>query len=140
MIALNKLQLLMLLKELFSEYESMISLHSSFIPEIIELLGKGGTEEQFISKLGEYLSNLKQYGKSCIGGKGAAMERLSGQSPLCSMRFPFTGSNVRVLFVYQDGMVYILGAFYERAGHKNTEYSKYIPVAKQRFAELEKEG
>ena len=53
------------------------------------------------------------------------MEHLVGQYPLCSMRFMFPGSNIRVLFAYLDEKVYILSAFYERAGHKNTGYSKY---------------
>ena len=140
MVNLNEIQILILLKELFDNYGSTLSIHRSFIPEVINLLGRGGAESQFISKLEEYLINLQKYGDSGIGGKGSAMEHLVGQAPLCSMRFLFSGSNMRVLFVYQDGIVYILSAFHERAGHKNTEYSKYIPVAKQRFDELKKEG
>lgn len=46
------------------------------------------------------------------------MEHLAGEAPLCSMRFPFTSSNVRILFVYQEGHLYLLAAFYERAGKR----------------------
>lgn len=140
MIFLNELQFLMLLKSVLQQYEDMTAIHRLFIPELTWLLKNAGNEKPFVSKLEDYLIKLREHGEDCIGGKGAPMEHLSGQSPLCSMRFPFSGSNLRVLFTYQDGTVYILTAFYERAGHKNTEYSKHIPVAKQRLDELKKEG
>ena len=66
-------------------------------------------------------------------------EHLAGEAPLCSMRFPFTSSNVRILFVYQEGHLYLLAAFYERAGKKKTSYSAYTPIARQRLEELLKE-
>ena len=96
-------------------------------------------ESQFLSKLEEYLAKLKEYGDSAIGGKGAPMEHLKGEAPLCSMRFPFATTNFRVLFVYQNEHIYILSVFYERAGKKKTSYSAYTPVARRRLEELLKE-
>ena len=84
------------------------------------------------------LAKLRDYGDVCIRKKKSNMEYLVGQSPLCSMRFLLPGSNIRVLFVYQNEMVYLLTAFHERAGHQNTAYPKYTPIAKQRFNELKK--
>lgn len=52
------------------------------------------------------------------------------------MRFKLGISNLRVFFVYKDGLIYLLSSFYERQGHKNTEYSTHTPIAKTRFAEL----
>lgn len=138
-IFLNKDRFLRLLIELFSKYESMITLHSAVISELLAVLKGAGVEGQFLSKLEEYLFNPNSYGDDAIKGKGAPMEHLAGEAPLCSMRFPFTSSNVRILFVYQEGHLYLLAAFYERAGKKKTSYSAYTPIARQRLEELLKE-
>lgn len=55
---------------------------------------------------------------------------------MCSMRFPLGVSNIRILFAYRNNKVYLLCAFYERQGHKNTEYDAHIPVAQKRLAEI----
>ena len=139
MIFLNKERLLGILFELFSEYNDMMTLHPEALKELVELLKNAGMEGQFLSKLEEYLSKLKAYGDDAIGGKGAPMEHLSGEAPLCAMRFPFATTNFRVLFVYQNGHIYLLSVFYERAGKKKTSYSAHIPIARQRLEELLKE-
>ena len=59
MVNLNEIQILILLKELFDRYANMLSIHRSFIPEVINLLGKGGAESQFISKFEEDVVNLQ---------------------------------------------------------------------------------
>lgn len=102
----------------FQNTESMITLHSAVSSELLAVLKGAGVEGQFLSKLEEYLFNLNSYGDDAIKGKGAPMEHLAGEAPLCSMRFPFTSSNVRILFVYQEGHLYLLAAFYERAGKR----------------------
>ena len=138
MVNLNDVLFLMLLEDLFERYGSMLSIHQLFIPELVLLLRRGGIEQQFMSRLSDNLAKLRDYGDVCIRKKKSNMEYLVGQSPLCSMRFLLPGSNIRVLFVYQNEMVYLLTAFHERAGHQNTAYPKYTPIAKQRFNELKK--
>ena len=101
MIFLNKDQFLKLLIQLFSEYDDMLILHSDTLKELVVLLKNAGMEGQFLSKLEEYLSNLKMYGDAAIGGRGAPMEHLSGEAPLCSMRFLFATTNFRIIFAYQ---------------------------------------
>ena len=139
MIFLNKDRFLRLLIELFSKYESMITLHSAVISELLAVLKGAGVEGQFLSKLEEYLFNLNSYGDDAIKGKGAPWS--TSPEKLRSVRcvFPFTSSNVRILFVYQEGHLYLLAAFYERAGKKKTSYSAYTPIARQRLEELLKE-
>ncbi len=117
----------------------MMTLHPETLKELVELLKNAGMESQFLSKLEDYLSKLKTYKDAAIGGKGAPMEHLSGEAPLCSMRFPFATTNFRVLFVYQNEHVYLLSVFHERAGKKKTGYSAHIPIARQRLEELLKE-
>ena len=135
MIVLNREEFILRLKKLLQQYEEMLAIHPIFVLELTELLREGGIEKTFITKLADNLSKLQKYGDDCIIGGKTSMEHLVGQYPLCSMRFLFPGSNIRVLFAYQDKKVYILSAFYERAGHKNTGYSKYTPVAKKRLEE-----
>ena len=107
--------------------------------ELVVLLKNAGMEGQFLSKLEEYLSNLKMYGDAAIGGRGAPMEHLSGEAPLCSMRFLFATTNFRIIFAYQNEHIYLLSTFHERAGKKKTSYSAHIPIARQRLEELLKE-
>lgn len=139
MIFLNKDQFLKLLIQLFSEYDDMLILHSDTLKELVVLLKNAGMEGQFLSKLEEYLSNLKMYGDAAIGGRGAPMEHLSGEAPLCSMRFLFATTNFRIIFAYQNEHIYLLSTFHERAGKKKTSYSAHIPIARQRLEVLLKE-
>ena len=116
----------------------MLSIHQLFIPELVLLLRRGGIEQQFMSRLSDNLAKLRDYGDVCIRKKKSNMEYLVGQSPLCSMRFLLPGSNIRVLFVYQNEMVYLLTAFHERAGHQNTAYPKYTPIASSALMNLKR--
>ena len=129
MIFLNKDQFLKLLIQLFSEYDDMLILHSDTLKELVVLLKNAGMEGQF----------LKMYGDAAIGGRGAPMEHLSGEAPLCSMRFLFATTNFRIIFAYQNEHIYLLSTFHERAGKKKTSYSAHIPIARQRLEELLKE-
>ena len=132
MIFLNKDQFLKLLIQLFSEYDDMLILHYDTLKELVVLLKNAGME-------GQFLSNLKMYGDAAIGGRGAPMEHLSGEAPLCSMRFLFATTNFRIIFAYQNEHIYLLSTFHERAGKKKTSYSAHIPIARQRLEELLKE-
>ena len=109
MIFLNKDQFLKLLIQLFSEYDDMLILHSDTLKELVVLLKNAGMEGQFLSKLEEYLSNLKMYGDAAIGGRGAPMEHLSGEAPLCSMRFLFATTNFALyLLIRMSIFIYCL--------------------------------
>ena len=90
----------------------------------------------FSNVLASYIQQLVENGEAAIGPPGAPIEHLAGQKNLCAMRFKLGISNLRVFFVYKDGLIYLLSSFYERQGHKNTEYSTHTPIAKTRFAEL----
>ena len=118
MVNLNDVLFQMLLEDLFERYGSMLSIHQLFIPELVLLLRRGGIEQQFMSRLSDNLAKLRDYGDVCIRKKKSNMEYLVGQSPLCSMRFLLPGSNIRVLFVYQNEMVYLLTAFMSAQGIK----------------------
>lgn len=118
------------------QYRDILIPDSGFIDDLLALLSSSGIEKRLISKLAQYIKNLYTYGENAIGVKGDPMEHLSGYSSLNSMRFVFGSSNIRILFSFLDGKIYLLCAFYERKGKKNTEYSTYIPVALQRLNEL----
>jgi len=109
----------------------MLEVDSGLIEDLLELLSSSGVEKRFLKRLEKYLQQQK-----AIGKKGDPMEHLGGSSSLCSMRFPLGVSNIRILFAYRNNKVYLLCAFYERQGHKNTEYDAHIPVAQKRLAEI----
>ena len=136
MIHLNELQTLLQLLLVLSQYEDFVILYDDFKDELVELIAKSGMEAKFLKRLGDYLQQLMENGDAAIGPPGAPMEHLTGQSPLCSMRFKLGISNVRILFTCLDNQVYLLCAFYERQGHRNTEYDAYIPIARSRLKDL----
>ena len=104
--------------------------------QLLMLLAKSGSEDKFLKRFESYIRQIMENGDTAIGPPGKPIEHLAGQKNLCSMRFKLGISNIRILFVYKDGLVYLLSSFYERQGHRNTEYSTHIPVAQARFAEL----
>lgn len=136
MVNLNEQQARALLLNLLLQYRDVLIPDSGFIEDLLDLLSSSGIEKRLFSKLTDYIKKLCTYGETAIGGKGDPMEHLSGYSHLSAMRFLFDGSNIRILFAFLDGKIYLLCAFYERKGKKNTEYSSYIPVALQRLDEL----
>ena len=46
--------------------------------------------------------------------------------------------NLRILYVIENGKAYLLLAFEERKGHRNTEYSSYIEPALNRLSGRDK--
>lgn len=136
MIFLNDQEAKDKIRELLKKYGKMLELDRGFIEDLLDLLSSSGVEKRVLSRLAKYLEQLQSMGEKAIGKKGDPMEHLSGQSNLSSMRFPLNATNLRILFSYQAGKVYLLCAFYERKGHRNTEYGAYIPVALKRLDEL----
>lgn len=45
--------------------------------------------------------------------------------------------NLRILYAIEKDIAYLLLTFEEKSGHRNTEYAKYIDVAKKRLSEKE---
>ena len=136
MVNLNDLQTLLQLLMLLSKYESSIIVHDEFKDELVGLLAKSGSESKFLRRFESYIWQIMEEGEAAIGPPGAPIEHLTGQKNLCSMRFKLGISNIRIFFVYKEGLIYLLSSFYERQGHRNTEYSTHTPIAQARFAEL----
>ena len=136
MIFLNDQQAQIEIWKLLMEYANMLEVDSGLIEDLLELLSSSGVEKRFLKRLEKYLQQLREDGEKAIGKKGDPMEHLGGSSSLCSMRFPLGVSNIRILFAYRNNKVYLLCSFYERQGHKNTEYDAHIPVAQKRLAEI----
>lgn len=128
------------LREILNAYADNIVFPDFVIAELLELLAGSGNEKQVLNKLMYYLDLLIEEGDDAIGGRGGPMEHLKRNASLCAMRFNFAESNVRLLFALVDGKAYFLRAFYERAGHRNTEYAVHIPVAEARLESLLKEN
>lgn len=139
MILLNDKEASDKIIELLKKYVEMLELDSEFIKDLLKLLSSSGVERRVLTRLEKYLGQLQSMGEKAIGKKGDPIEHLSGQRDLSSMRFPLNATNLRILFSYQEGKVYLLCAFYERKGHRNTEYGAYIPVALKRLNELKGE-
>jgi len=125
--------------EQLKKFNGFVIPNSDFIVELCFILSRNGEEKRFILRLVDYLTKLQKYGTTAIQRRGASMEHLNGEQQLCSMRFKFSASNVRILFAYINDKVYLLSAFSERQGHRNTEYAAYTGPANERLQDMLRE-
>ena len=64
-------------------------------------------------------------------------EILKKSNGLCCMHLKVKNSNIRILFSRSEKGEFILHAFFKRAGKKQTDYEKHIPIAIARMTEME---
>lgn len=131
---MNTNEALKTLAELFANFQ----LHPLFMKEFASLLKKElhGKEGNFFKLLTAQLNNIKTFGVMVYTIDDN--ERIKGMDGrYYSIHLQQSQFNVRLLVHIDDnGLPRFLCAFYERSGKRQTDYSKYTPVLKQRFEEM----
>lgn len=109
------------------------------IKELLSIVAGSGVESRLFKMLVSRLKLLSEYGISVINHH-SEFEALGDH--LFSMHLDVGDKNVRILYSFlPDNREVLLLAFHERAGKRITSYSRYMPIAKQRFqTELEENG
>lgn len=112
-----------------------IRLAPEFISELVSLIAKSGYEGDVLRILAQRILFLNQEGKFAVRGK--EFEQID--ESIFSLHMTGKGFNLRVLFAFlpSDEPVFLY-PFFERAGKRATDYTRKIPIAKERF-EKEKE-
>lgn len=128
-------------KEILAELAKLFSnfiMHERFIKEIKDLLSSKlrGKEAQFFDCLATQLQNIKNFG--ILVDQTDDNEKIKGyDGHYYSIHLQKSQFNVRLLvYIDDDSVPYFLCAFYEEAGKKATNYSKYTSVIENRYNEL----
>lgn len=118
------------------ELLSCFRLAEPLINELLQLIKEKGVEQKFFNTFYSRLEFLRQ--NRALATKHEEFESIG--SGLFSMHISGKGFNVRILYSFlQDRSPILLLAFEERAGKRKTDYSRYIPVAKERLDHHRKE-
>ena len=118
----------------FPKYSNVV-MHSECREELIQLIHEDelpsflASYEQRIGFLSQHLGMETVYHSKWF-------EVLKKAKGLRSVHF-VTFRNLRILYIVENNKAFLLLAFEERQGHKNTEYIKYIDPALKRFSEKE---
>ncbi|MBQ9251610.1 MAG: hypothetical protein IJ188_03120 [Clostridia bacterium] len=115
---------------------SNVVMHSECRAELISLIHEGEIPE-FIAAYEQRIGFLsRNLGKETIYHP-KWFEVLKKAQGLRSVHF-VTFRNLRILYVVENSKAFLLLAFEERQGHKNTEYSKFIDPALKRLGDKER--
>lgn len=115
---------------------SNVVIHSECRAELDKLIHKSEFPE-FAAAYEQRINFLSQnLGKEAVYHR-AWFEVLKKAKGLRSIHF-VVFRNLRILYIVENSKAFLLLAFEERQGHKNTEYSKFIEPALKRLEDKEK--
>lgn len=103
---------------------------TDFVSEVLSLVSKSGQARRFFKILNRRLAFLKEYGSEAQEHH-EEFERLDAD--LYSMHLESDSFNIRILYSFLEDGTILLRAFYERGGKTATDYTRQIPLAKERL-------
>lgn len=108
--------------------------HPSLVQDISDVISKSGSEVKFYTL---FLTRLKYlHAQGILAINHEEFEALSNTNGLYSMHLAGKGFNIRILYAFSpEKSPILLSAFHKRAGKKKTDYTQYIPIARQRLLE-----
>ena len=130
---MNKQQALLMLTKLFSLYDGTLQIHESIIVEVMAILKNSGVERKVFDLLATRLITLLKLREKACDAK--EFEILG--NGIYSMHIDSGNKNIRILYSFHGSDIYLLHAFFERGGKKNTDYTGRIELAKRRLIEME---
>ena len=115
------------------EYLGTFRCHANLFGDIVDIIASSGYERSFFALLIVQLRVLAAQGRNAILFPG--FERLKhSNSELYSMHLDGRDFNLRILYSFlPDHTPVLLTAFFERDGKRTSDYTPYIPAAKERL-------
>lgn len=115
------------------EYLGTFRCHASLFGDIVDIIARSGYERSFFALLIVQLRILAAQGQNAIQFPG--FERLKhAEGELYSMHLDGRDFNLRILYSFlPDHTPVLLTTFFERAGKRTSDYTPYIPAAKERL-------
>lgn len=115
------------------EYLGTFRCHANLFGDIVDIIARSGYERSFFALLIVQLRILAAQGQNAIQFPG--FERLKhAEGELYSMHLDGRDFNLRILYSFlPDHTPVLLTTFFERAGKRTSDYTPYIPAAKERL-------
>lgn len=115
------------------EYLGTFRCHANLFGDIVDIIARSGYERSFFALLIVQLRILAAQGRNAILFPG--FERLKhAEGELYSMHLDGRDFNLRILYSFlPDHTPVLLTTFFERAGKRTSDYTPYIPAAKERL-------
>ena len=115
------------------EYLGTFRCHANLFGDIVDIIARSGYERSFFALLIVQLRILAAQGQNAIQVPG--FERLKhAEGELYSMHLDGRDFNLRILYSFlPDHTPVLLTTFFERAGKRTSDYTPYIPAAKERL-------
>lgn len=115
------------------EYLGTFRCHANLFDDIVDIIAKSGYERSFFALLIVQLRILAAQGQNAIQFPG--FERLKhADGELYSMHLDGRDFNLRILYSFlPDHTPVLLTTFFERGGKRTSDYTPYIPAAKERL-------
>lgn len=115
------------------EYLGTFRCHANLFGDIVDIIARSGYESSFFALLIVQLRILAAQGQNAIQFPG--FERLKhAEGELYSMHLDGRDFNLRILYSFlPDHTPVLLTTFFERAGKRTSDYTPYIPAAKERL-------
>lgn len=117
------------------EHLSCVRCHDKLKYDLFSILAKSGQEGKFLGVLLTALQILRIHGTDAIYVRRRQFEKLSHEAALFSMRVNLPQVNCRILYTFFRGEPVLLYGFWERQGHRKTDYSSAIKIARSRMDE-----
>lgn len=115
------------------EYLGTFRCHASLFSEIAGIVARSGYERAFFVLLIAQLGILAAQGADAIRFPGFERLKHSG-GELYSMHLDGRDFNLRIVYSFlPDRAPVLLTAFFERGGKRTSDYTPYIPTAKERL-------
>ena len=115
------------------EYLGTFRCHASLFGDIMDIIARSGYERSFFTLLIVQLRILAAQGPNAIQFPGFERLKHAG-GELYSMHLDGRDFNLRILYSFlPDRTPVLLTTFFERDGKRTSDYTPYIPAAKERL-------
>lgn len=115
------------------EYLGTFRCHTNLFDDIVDIIARSGYERSFFALLVVQLRILAAQGQNAIQFPGFERLKHAG-GELYSMHLDGRDFNLRILYSFlPDHTPVLLTTFFERGGKRTSDYTPYIPAAKERL-------
>lgn len=118
----------------FAYASNEILIHKKCEEELRDLVQKSGQVARLKSDYKARLDFLGKHLENAIAHR-EWFEKLTDEKDLYSLRLVRI-SNIRILYVIQEGTAYLLCAFAERSDSRRARYESFTPVAHERQKQI----
>lgn len=110
--------------------------HPQLIPEIYEYFDSSTKQLKGFRLMITDLQILSEHRSNAAIVSPGRFEKLRGGNPFYSMHMAVIGSNLRLIYCFEEDRILLLHLFYERSGKRASNYTHALAVAESRRQEI----